>query len=123
MDLVELADRADSRCEELSGGMRRRLSLACALIHDPRLLLLDEPTVGVDPELRVQFWDHFRKLAAGGASILVSTHHLDEAQRCDWLCLLRDGDLLTEGAPETLMAEAQADNLEDAFLFFARRKT
>lgn len=120
--LVELAGRRRSLTEDLSGGMKRRLSLACALMHRPKLLVLDEPTVGVDPELRIQFWDHFQRLAAGGTSILVSTHHLDEAWRCERLCLLREGRVLVEGAPASLKAEAGAESLEDAFMYFARRR-
>jgi len=78
LELVDLAERRDSLVVELSGGMKRRASLACALAHQPKLLLLDEPTVGIDPELRIQFWDHFERLTEAGTSILVSTHHLDE---------------------------------------------
>lgn len=120
--LVDLAPRRGSLVEELSGGMRRRVSLACALVHQPRLLILDEPTVGVDPELRIQFWDYFEKLTRAGTTILVSTHHLDEAWRCHRLGLLREGELLVEGAPAALRAEARADTLEDTFLYFARRR-
>jgi ABC-2 type transport system ATP-binding protein len=120
--LVSLADRRQSLVEQLSGGMKRRLSLACTLVHRPRLLILDEPTVGVDPELRIQFWDHFQRLTESGVSILVSTHHLDEAWRCHRLCLLREGQVLVEGAPAELREQAQAESLEDTFLFFARRQ-
>jgi ABC-2 type transport system ATP-binding protein len=121
--LVSLSDRRRSLVETLSGGMKRRLSLACALVHRPKLLILDEPTVGVDPELRIQFWDHFERLTASGVSILVSTHHLDEAWRCHRLCLLREGRVLVEGAPAQLRAEAGTESLEDTFLYFARKQT
>lgn len=117
--LVDLADRAGSPVHTLSGGMKQRASLACALVHRPRLLLLDEPTVGVDPELRVSFWDYFGRLNAEGATILVSTHHLDEARRCHRLALLREGRLLAEGAPAELMRRAGRDTLEETFLHFA----
>ncbi len=120
--LVELEDRAGSPVFTLSGGMRQRASLACALVHRPRLLLLDEPTVGVDPELRAAFWDYFARLNAEGVTILVSTHHLEEARRCHRLALLRDGVLLAEGAPADLMREAGADTLEETFLHFAGRR-
>ncbi len=123
LELVGLSDRRRSLVDEVSGGMRRRASLACALVHRPRLLFLDEPTAGVDPELRIQFWNYFKRLTTGGVSILVSTHHLDEAGRCDRLGLLREGELLKEGVPEELRREAQAETLEAAFLYFARRRS
>jgi ABC-2 type transport system ATP-binding protein len=104
---------------ELSGGMRRRLSLACTLVHEPPILFLDEPTVGVDPALRVQFWAHFRRLAAGGATILVASHVMDEADRCDELLFIRAGKVIAEGTGAELRAKASTDNLETAFLQFA----
>ncbi len=119
--LVELADRANSSVHTLSGGMRQRLSLACALIHQPRLLVLDEPTVGIDPELRQAFWDYFRQLNQQGVTILVSTHHLDEATRCQRIALLRFGTLLAVDTPAALRQMAGADDFEQAFLYFARR--
>jgi ABC-2 type transport system ATP-binding protein len=119
--LVELADRARSPVHALSGGMRQRLSLACALIHQPRLLVLDEPTVGIDPELRHAFWDYFRQLNQQGVTILISTHHLDEAARCHRLALLRFGTLLAVDTPAALRHTAGVDDFEQAFLYFARR--
>lgn len=119
LGLVELGDRRDSPVLELSGGMRRRLSLACTLVHQPPILFLDEPTVGVDPALRVQFWAHFRRLAAGGATILVASHVMDEADRCDELLFIRSGKVIAQGAPADLRAKANTDNLETAFLQFA----
>ena len=123
LELVELAPRRASLVAELSGGLRRRASLACALVHQPKLLILDEPTVGVDPELRIQFWNYFERLTQAGASIIVSTHHLDEAGRCGRLGLLREGELLIEGTPDELREQAHASTLEDTFLHFARRRT
>jgi ABC-2 type transport system ATP-binding protein len=117
--LVELADRGDSLVRTLSGGMKQRLSLACALVHRPRLLLLDEPTVGVDPQLRVAFWDYFRRLAAEGVTLVVSSHVMDEAERCDRLGFMRLGHLLAEGSAAELRAQAGAASLEEAFLHFA----
>src|SRR5207342_2610686 len=108
--------RRKSVVATLSGGMRQRCSLACALVHRPRLLLLDEPTVGVDPQLRVQFWEHFRELAASGTTILVSSHVMDEAERCQRLGLIRFGKLLTEGSPNEIRARAGKPTLEEAFL-------
>jgi ABC-2 type transport system ATP-binding protein len=116
LELVDLWDRRKSVVSTLSGGMRTRCSLACALVHKPDLLLLDEPTVGVDPQLRVQLWDRFRKMAAGGTSIVVSSHVMDEAERCDRLGLIRFGKLLAEGTVAEIKAKASVDRLEDAFL-------
>jgi len=116
LEFVELWDRRKSVVSTLSGGMRTRCSLACALVHKPDLLLLDEPTVGVDPQLRVQLWDRFRKMAAGGTSIVVSSHVMDEAERCDRLGLIRFGKLLAEGTVAEIKAQAGVDRLENAFL-------
>ncbi|MBI2325017.1 MAG: ABC transporter ATP-binding protein [Chloroflexi bacterium] len=113
---VDLLDRRRSVVGTLSGGMRQRISLATALLHDPRLLLLDEPTVGVDPALRRAFWDHFRALAQRGVTILVSSHVMDEAARCDRLGLIRDGRVLAEGSAAALVARAGTADLESAFL-------
>ena len=118
--LVDLSDWADSPMRNLSGGMQQRASLACALVHRPRLLLLDEPTVGVDPQLRVQFWDYFGRLNADGVTIVVSSHVMDEAERCHRLGFIRAGRLLAEGSPEKLRARAGTKTLEDAFLKFAQ---
>lgn len=116
--LVELEERADSQVFTLSGGMRQRVSLACALLHQPRLLLLDEPTVGIDPQLRAGFWRHFRELNGQGITIILSSHVMDEAERCDRLGMLREGVLLAEGTPEELRQKAGTRNLEDAFIRF-----
>jgi ABC-2 type transport system ATP-binding protein len=113
---VELADRARSVVATLSGGMQTRLSLACAIVHRPELLMLDEPTVGVDPHLRVQLWAGFREMAAGGTTIIVSSHVMDEAERCDRLGLMNRGRLLAEGTTAELLARAGTDSLEGAFL-------
>ena len=119
LEFVELDKRAGTPAQDLSGGMRRRLSMACALAHHPSVLFLDEPTVGVDPALRVQFWDHFHRLAADGATLVVSSHVMDEADRCDELLFIRDGRVLAQGAPTELRSRAGTDNLESAFLRFA----
>ncbi len=107
LDLVDLADRRNTPAYELSGGMRRRLSLACALVHRPEVLFLDEPTVGIDPALRVQFWAYFRRLAAAGTTLLVTSHVMDEADRCDELLLILHGRLLAQGTSAEVMAQAQ----------------
>ena len=119
LELVQLDKRKDSVVATLSGGMRQRCSLACALVHKPQLLLLDEPTVGVDPQLRVQFWEEFRRMAAAGTTIIVSSHVMDEAERCQRLGLIQYGKLLAEGSPEEIRAGAGTQNLEDAFLALA----
>jgi ABC-2 type transport system ATP-binding protein len=113
---VELWDRRGSIITELSGGMRQRASLACAIVHGPRLLLLDEPTVGLDPQLRIQFWEGFRLMTRSGISIVVSSHVMDEAERCDRLGLVRSGKLLAEGSAAELKERAGTTDLEQAFL-------
>jgi ABC-2 type transport system ATP-binding protein len=120
LELVELADRSTTLSANLSGGQRRRLSLACALVHGPSVIFLDEPTVGVDPLLRVQFWAHFRRLAdRDGATIVVSSHVMDEADRCDELLFIRAGKVIARGGGAELRAAAGTDDLEQAFLQFA----
>jgi ABC-2 type transport system ATP-binding protein len=119
LELVELDNRRKSVVATLSGGMRQRCSLACALVHKPHLLLLDEPTVGVDPQLRVQFWEEFRRMAAAGTTIIVSSHVMDEAERCQRLGLVQYGKMLAEGSPDEVRAEAGTSNLEEAFLRLA----
>jgi ABC-2 type transport system ATP-binding protein len=117
--LVELAHRVGTPASQLSGGMRRRLSLACALVHRPPIAFLDEPTVGIDPALRVQFWSHFRALAAAGTTLLISSHVMDEADRCDELLFMRGGKVIAQGSGRELRARAGTDDLEQAFLQFA----
>jgi ABC-2 type transport system ATP-binding protein len=119
LSLVELADRGGTLAGTLSGGQRRRLSLACALVHRPDVLFLDEPTVGVDPLLRVQFWGHFRGLADAGTTIVVSSHVMDEADRCDELLFVRSGSVIARGTGAALRDEAGTADLEAAFLRFA----
>lgn len=119
VEAVGLGDRIDDRVSVLSGGMQRRVSLASALVHRPRLVLLDEPTVGVDPDLRAQMWDRFHQLRGEGSLLLLSTHYMEEASRCDEVLLLREGHVLAHGEPDVLMARAEADDLESAFLALA----
>jgi ABC-2 type transport system ATP-binding protein len=119
IQLVDLQDRSRSLVRTLSGGLRQRTSLACALVHNPRLLLLDEPTVGIDPQLRAAFWIYFRRLADHGVTLIVSSHVMDEAERCDRLGFMRQGRLLAEGSAADLRRQAGTDNLEQAFLCFA----
>jgi ABC-2 type transport system ATP-binding protein len=105
---------------DYSGGMRRRLSLATALLHEPELLILDEPTIGLDPLHRVDIWEGFRAMADRGKTLLVTTHVMDEAERCDELAMIRDGVFIAQGSPDGLKREAGSDTLEEAFLHFAR---
>jgi ABC-2 type transport system ATP-binding protein len=119
LHLVELDAWRRTPVQDLSGGMRRRLSLACALAHRPEVLFLDEPTVGVDPALRVTFWEHLRGLADAGRTLVVSSHVMDEAERCDELRFIRAGRVVAVGAPESLRRRAGTRDLEQAFLRFA----
>jgi ABC-2 type transport system ATP-binding protein len=119
--LVDLTNRANSPVQTLSGGMRQRVSLACALVHQPRLLFLDEPTVGIDPELRHAFWDYFGRLNQQGVTIIVSTHHLDEAARCHRIGMLRFGRLLAVDTPDAIRRQTGKSDFEEAFLYYAQR--
>jgi len=113
VDLTTLRHHVVGR---MSGGQRTRVSLAVALLGSPQLLILDEPTVGLDPVLREQLWRLFRTLAGGGISLLVSSHVMDEAERCDELLVLRDGELLAQGAPAELERRTGTSAMNDAFL-------
>ncbi len=113
---VDLAASADRPVGSLSGGQRARVSLATALLSRPRLLVLDEPTVGLDPVLRGELWAGFRDLADAGTTLLVSSHVMDEADRCDDIVLMRDGAILAAMSRERLLAETGADGVEQAFL-------
>jgi len=116
LDLVQLSDRKRQRVGTLSGGMRRRVSLAISLLHKPRLAFLDEPTAGVDPKLRRSFWDYFTALAEQGVTLVVTTHLVDEAQRCHIVGFLMSGRLLTQGTPGDILAQTKTTNLDDAFI-------
>ncbi len=121
LDLVRLGDRRDSRVSELSGGMQRRVSLAAALLRDPELLLLDEPTVGVDPELRAEFWTYFRRLAARGKTVVMTTHYMEEARQCDRVALLHLGRLMAFASPAEVKERTGGPTMDDAFLALVRQ--
>jgi ABC-2 type transport system ATP-binding protein len=118
--LTELDSKADSIVQTLSGGMKRRTMMATALVHKPKLLILDEPTAGVDPILRIKFWQWFRSLCDQGTSILVTTHHINEAQECDDIGFLRSGQLIGRGSPEYLTQEHQKKTLEEVYIELAQ---
>jgi ABC-2 type transport system ATP-binding protein len=121
LDLVQLNDRRRQRVGTLSGGMRRRVSLAISLLHKPRLAFLDEPTAGVDPKLRRSFWDYFSALAEQSVTLVVTTHLVDEAQRCHMVGFLMAGRLLTQGTPSDILVQTKTTNLDDAFVALQER--
>lgn len=116
IEKVDLAKQTRQLVRTLSGGQKSRVSLAIALLGQPKLLVLDEPTVGVDPVLRQQLWQLFRDIADGGMSIIVSSHVMDEASRCDELLLIRDGALLAQGTPQELCTRTKTKTVEESFL-------
>lgn len=118
MEMVDLADHLDKVVEQYSGGMKRRLSLAASLIHEPKLLILDEPTVGIDPVLRQSIWKAFRDFQKRGMTILVTTHVMDEAEKCDRIALLRDGYVMASGTPDELKQDTGTQSIEEAFLVY-----
>ncbi|WP_088809141.1 MULTISPECIES: ABC transporter ATP-binding protein [Listeria] len=118
--LVNLTDDLNKKVSAYSGGMKRRLSLAIAVLADPDVLILDEPTVGIDPELRKSIWDELNELKNAGKCILVTTHVMDEAEKCDRLAMVREGRIIAEGTPDELASETESGKLEDAFLKFGR---
>jgi ABC-2 type transport system ATP-binding protein len=122
IDEVGLGTHADHIVGELSGGQLSRASLAVALLGRPELLVLDEPTVGLDPVLREELWVLFRRLADRGVTLLVSSHVMDEAARCERLLLMREGRILADDTPEALRTVTGADDLEQAFLQLVRQQ-
>lgn len=107
---------------KLSGGMKHRVSLAASLIHDPDLIVLDEPTVGVDPELRASFWNYFHLLRDRGKTILMTTHYMDEANNCTKIGLISQGKLIAEGTPDEILSTANSQSLDEAFIILAGGK-
>jgi ABC-2 type transport system ATP-binding protein len=120
VESVGLAEHASQLVRDLSGGQRARASLACALVSRPKVLILDEPTVGQDPVLRDELWRQFRAAAADGVTVLVSSHVMDEASRCDRLLLIREGHLVADERPSAITAATGTEDLEAAFLYLIR---
>lgn len=119
LKLVELEKDYNLSVKKFSGGMKRRLSLAIALIHRPELLVLDEPTVGIDPMLRKKFWNEFYNIKNDGRTIIITTHAMDEAYKCDRLFLIRDGTIIAQGKPDEIIKNSGKNTIEDAFLYFS----
>ncbi|MBT4511850.1 MAG: ABC transporter ATP-binding protein [Chloroflexi bacterium] len=121
LEFVDLTKWRNTPVSNLSGGMRHRTSLACSMIHNPELLFMDEPTVGVDPELRASFWEYFETLGKRGATVVITTHYMDEAHRCGKIGVMRQGKLIAEGSPQDIIQSTGCGSLEDAFLELARK--
>ncbi len=121
--LVDLWPKRNVSVTSLSGGMKQRVSLGCAIVHEPSLLFLDEPTVGLDVELRVRFWDYFDGLTTAGKTLIISSHTMDDAAHCRMLAFMREGRVIAVGSPDQLRSATgkAGASLEDAFLFFVRR--
>lgn len=119
--LVNLTDHLDKQVSKYSTGMKRRLSLAIAILHDPKILILDEPTVGIDPVLRKEIWDELNRMTQRGISILVTTHVMDEAEKCAQLSMMRDGAIIATGTPGEIMAGIKAGSLEEAFILYSTK--
>mgnify|MGYP001941249639 CR=1 FL=1 len=120
IDRVRLADHATRRVDRLSGGQANRVSLACALVGHPEILVLDEPTVGLDPLTRESLWETFSELAEGGTTLIVSSHVMDEANRCDSVLFMREGRFLAHESVASLQQRTGTDNPEDAFLHLVK---
>jgi ABC-2 type transport system ATP-binding protein len=121
LSVVELGGKERVPVRELSGGMRQLTNLACAMVHGPKLLLLDEPTVGIDPVLRIRLWEHFRRLNAAGTTILVTTHVMEEAERCHRVAMIAAGRAIAVGTTDELRSAAGVGTLEEAYLAYRDR--
>ena len=122
--LVDLQPKRNVSVNQLSGGMKQRVSLGCAIVHQPPLLFLDEPTVGLDPDLRAHFWEYFTGLTQKGTTLIISSHTMDDANHCQQLIFLREGKIIALGSPAELRAATGKPDasLEDAFLYFIRNR-
>ncbi|NDI33543.1 ABC transporter ATP-binding protein [Chengkuizengella sediminis] len=118
MELVDLTADLRKKVSKYSGGMKRRLSLAIALVHQPEILLLDEPTVGIDPVLRQSIWSELDILSEQGTTIIVTTHVMDEAEKCHQLAMLRNGEMIAFDTPKKLVEDTETKSIEEAFLYY-----
>lgn len=118
MELVNLSDDLSKPVGAYSGGMKRRLSLAMSILHNPKVLILDEPTVGIDPLLRKDIWNEFYTMSENGVTILVTTHVMDEAEKCHQLAMMRMGVLIAQGTPKELQENIGASSIEEAFIYY-----
>ncbi|MEY8000772.1 ABC transporter ATP-binding protein [Clostridium sp. Mt-5] len=122
MELVNLSEDLKKRVSQYSGGMKRRLSLAIAMLNQPPVLILDEPTVGIDPVLRKSIWDELNGLSKKGTTIIITTHVMDEADKCDNLCMIRNGRVIAVGTPEILKKDTDSNTIEEAFLYYGGKR-
>jgi ABC-2 type transport system ATP-binding protein len=122
LGLVSLQDRKDAVLSTLSGGQRHRVSLAASMVHSPKLLFLDEPTVGVDPPLRANFWRTFRSMRDRSVTMVMTTHYMDEAVNCDLIAMMRDGRIIAKGTPSEIMSRTGSPKLEEAFLKLSQKE-
>jgi len=121
LENLQLTDRADQLAGTLSGGWKQRLALAACILHEPEILLLDEPTAGVDPKARREFWDEIRRLSDKGLTVLVSTHYMDEAVRCDEIIYLAHGNIIVKGTAQEVLEGSNMPTLEDAFIYYMNK--
>jgi ABC-2 type transport system ATP-binding protein len=121
--VIDLWEKRHSSIMKLSGGMKQRVSLGCAIVHNPPLMFLDEPTVGLDPDVRAHFWDFFNGLCSQGTTIVITSHTMDDAAHCQKLAFLRQGRIIAMGSPAELKAASGNSNctLEETFLYFVKR--
>ena len=120
LDLMKLTADIDKPVSEFSGGMKRRLSLAMAMLHNPPLLILDEPTVGIDPLLRKDIWEELRNMTRNGTTILITTHVMDEAIKCSKIAMMRSGRLIGNGTPDEIIQSSGTSSLEEAFIYYGK---
>jgi ABC-2 type transport system ATP-binding protein len=116
LPIFKLDEQRKTTVYNLSGGMKRRVSIICALVHNPKILFFDEATVGIDPVLRAFFWEHFRSLANAGSTIVLTSHVMDEAERADRIGLMRAGKLIEEGSPQEIKQRQSAASIEEVFI-------